>query len=161
MATPQKVIIGQSRHLLEIHDYCDPFEKIRQLRVQYPKNIIVSDININSVRHKFDNFVHLIKDNVDVLVFAETILDGSFQDAQFSIPGFKKPYRLDISGNSGGMLVFVNESIPSRKLDGITLPSDIQAIPIELNLRKTKWLLLPIYRPPCQNEYVFHDHIER
>ena len=103
----------------------------------------------------------LIRDNVDVVVFSETKHDGSFQDAQFSIPGFKKPYRLDISGNSGGILVFVNESIPSRKLDGIPLPSDIQAIPIELNLRKTKWLLLPIYRPPCQNEYVLHDHMER
>ena len=45
---------------------------------------------------------------MDVLVFAETKLDGSFQDAQFSIPGFKMPYRLDISGSSGGMLVFVN-----------------------------------------------------
>ena len=98
---------------------------------------------------------------MDVLVFAETKLDESFQDAQFSIPGFIKPYRLDISGNSGGLLVFVNESIPSKKLDGVTLPSEIQAIPIELNLRKTKWLLLPIYRPPCQNEYVFHDHIEK
>ena len=117
--------------MLEDKYYCDPFENIRHLRVQYPKNIILSYININSVRHKFDNFVNLIKDNVDVLVFAETKLDGSFQDSQFSIPGFKKPYRLDISGNSGGILVFVNESIPSRKLDGITLPSDIQAIPID------------------------------
>ena len=49
----------------------------------------------------------------------------------------------------------------SKKLDSITLPSNIQAVPIELNLRETKWFLLPIYRPPCQNEYVFHDHIER
>ena len=70
------------------------------------------------------------------LVFAETKLDGSFQDAQFSIQGFKKPYRLDISGNSGGMLVFVNESIHSRKPDGIILPSDIQAIPIELKFKE-------------------------
>ena len=59
-ATPKKVKIGQSRHLLEDNDHCDPFEKIRHLRVQYPKNIIVSYININSVRHKFDNFVHIL-----------------------------------------------------------------------------------------------------
>ena len=160
-ATPEKVKIAQSRQLLEDNEYYDPFEKIRHLRVQCPKNIIVSYININSVRHKFNNFVHLIKDNVDVLVFAEAKLDGSFQDAQFLIPGFKKPYRLDISGNSSGMPVFVNESIPSRKLDGTILPSDIQAIPIELNLRKNKWLLLPIYQTPCQNEYVFNDHMEK
>ena len=28
-----------------------------------------------------------------------------------------------------------------------TLPDDIQAIPIEINFRKPKWLILPLYRP--------------
>ena len=59
-------------------------------------------------------------------------------------------------GKSGGLLVFVNEKIPSRELKKIKLPMRLQAIPIELNLeRKCKWLLLPIYRPPLQNENHF------
>ena len=37
----------------------------------------------------------------------------------------------------------------------------LQAIPIELNLRKCKWLLLPIYRPPLQNENHFVSQIQR
>ena len=35
------------------------------------------------------------------------------------------------------------------------------SLPIELNLRKCKWLLLPIYRPPFQNENHFVSQIQR
>ena len=41
----------------------------------------------------------------------------------------------------------MKETIPSKKLTDFTLPKEIQAIPIESNFRKSKWLLLPIYRP--------------
>ena len=34
-------------------------------------------------------------------------------------------------------------------------------IAIELNLRKTKWLLLPCYRPPTQNEAFFINQVKR
>ena len=60
------------------------------------------------------------------------------------VPGFKKPYRFDATAVSGGLLTYVNESIPSRVLPH-RLPPDIQCIPIELNLRKQKWLILGIY----------------
>ena len=39
------------------------------------------------------------------------------------------------------------------------MPHDIQAKFIELNLRKTKWLLVPSYRPPSQNEKYFVEQI--
>ena len=75
------------------------------------------------------------------------------------IPGYKKPYRLDVSAHSGGLLVYVNEQIMSKELTGIAVPHDIQAKFIELNLRKTKWLLVPSYRPPSQNEKYFVEQI--
>ena len=37
----------------------------------------------------------------------------------------------DVSGNSGVLLVFVNEQIPSRELKKIKLPMGLQAIPVE------------------------------
>ena len=40
-----------------------------------------------------------------MLVIAETKLDDSFPTSQFVIPGFKKPYRLDVSVKAGGLLV--------------------------------------------------------
>ena len=34
-------------------------------------------------------------------------------------------------------------------------------IPLELNLRNKKWLLMPIYRFPCQNFAHFKEELER
>ena len=56
----------------------EPFKNLRILRNKHPKNIIISCININSIKNKFTDFVTLIKDAVDVLVTAETKLDYFF-----------------------------------------------------------------------------------
>ena len=136
-------------------------DQIRDLRIKYPKNVVISYLNINSIRNKFENFSSIIEKHVDVLVIAETKLDETFENCQFHIPGFKEPYRLDVSSNSGGLLVYINDQIPSRLLTGIDVPCDVQVLPIELNLKKTKWLLLPAYRPPSQNEKYFLHHLER
>ena len=94
--------------------------------------------------------------NVDVLAMAETKLDDSFPTTQCEILGFKEPY---ISANAGGLVVYVKDHLISRELTGLELPYDIQILPIEINLRKTKWLLFPSYRPPHRNEKYFLDNI--
>ena len=63
----------------------------------------------------------------------------------------KKPYRFDVSNRKGGLLVYVNKNISSKYLRSFHLPNDIQAIPIEVNLKKRKLLVVSIYRPPDQN----------
>ena len=138
----------------------DPFQKLKALRNKHPKNIIISYINMNSIMNKFTNFASLIQNSVDVLVIAVTKLDASFPTSQFEIPGFKTPYRLDVSSSSGGLLVYVTDRIVSRGLWGAPVQGDIQVIPVELNLRKDKWLLLASYRPPCQNQKYFLDNME-
>ena len=91
----------------------------------------------------------------------ETKLDSSFPSSQFTINGFKEPIRLDITRNSGGLLVYSREDILCRKIEGLEIPKDIQAIPIEINIRKQKWLLLPIYRSPTQDPCYFVDNVCR
>ena len=125
------------------------------------KNVIVGYININSVRNKFEHFSQMIRDKLDVLIIAETKLDSSFPSSQFTINGFKAPIRLDITRNSGGLLVYSREDILCRKIEGLEIPKDIQAIPIEINIRKQKWLLLPIYRSPTQDPCYFVDNVCR
>ena len=81
-------------------------------------------------------------------MLSRTKLDASFPNSQFHIEGYKTPYILDVSSNSGGLLIYIKETLPSIKLKDFTLPDDdIQAIPIEINFRKSKWLILPVYRP--------------
>ena len=57
-------------------------------------------------------------------------------------------------------MVLVNENISSKTLNGIDIASDMQIIPIELNLRTKKWLLLPVYRPPNQNPTYFRENLQ-
>ena len=66
------------------------------------------------------------------------------------IDGYSKPYRLDLTYRSGGILIYVNENIPSRFLDSYIIKKDLQIIPIAINIRKQKWIVLSIYRNPKQ-----------
>ena len=118
-------------------------------------------ININSVRNKFEKFSHMMKGMLDIIVIAETKLDSSFPSNQFTISGFKSPIRLDITSNSGGILVYIKEDILPKKIEDRDIPRDIQTILIEINIRKQKWLLLPIYRNPRQDPKYFADNLGR
>ena len=57
--------------------------------------------------------------------------------------------------------MYPKEDILRRKIEGPEIPEDIQAIPIEINIRKQKWLLLPIYRSPSQDPRYFVDNVCR
>ena len=78
----------------------------------------------------------MIKDLLDILIIAETKLDDTFLQEQFLIEGFKQPYRLDVSQNSGGLLVYLKYGIISKELKKENISKEIQVIPIELNIRK-------------------------
>ena len=93
----------------------------------------------------------IVSNNVDVLCIAETKLDESFPDSEFYLQGYRRPYRLNVSDTSGGLLVYVNSAIPSRPLSSLSKPKDMQVLLIELNLRHHKWLLITIYRHHSQN----------
>ena len=47
-----------------------------------------------------------------------------------------------------GLLVYVNENIPSPTLHEYSIHDDIEILCAEINLRKHKWVLLGIYPPP-------------
>ena len=95
---------------------------------------------------------------VDILIAAETKIDVSFPAAQFRAEGYHKPYPLDVSEKSGGILVYIDSSIPSRQLHCGNLNLPIQEVPFEINLRTDKWLVISVYRPPSQkSEYFFNE----
>ena len=125
--------------------------RLFNIRTKCPKNVIISYLNINSIRNKLNSLDTLLNGKVDVLIVAESKLDSSFPDRQFIMKGYKKPFRLDIHEKSGGLLVYVNENTPSSILNEFTFDSEIQVVPFELNLRKQKWIIFSIYRPPKQS----------
>ena len=89
---------------------------IKDLRNQNPFRVIIDQININSIRNKFEPLVSFINNNLDILMISETKIDDTFPDSQFLIEGFSVPYRLDRTAKGGGILLYIREDIPSKLL---------------------------------------------
>ena len=104
----------------------------------------------------------MLDKNIDILCIAETKIDSTYPTQQFSIPGYREPYRLDgpkIRECSGGLLVYIREDIPSKLLTSFKVKSDMQVLPIEINLKNAKWIIIPIYRPPSKDKCEFNEFI--
>ena len=121
--------------------------------------VILANLNINSIRNKFSSLQELVSNNIDVLVIEETKLDDTFPEGCFTIPGYKNPFRKDRDVHGGGIMVFIREDIPSRKLDMFNFSIGIEGLFIEINLRKSKWLLLATYKPPSLSKHDFFNHV--
>ena len=59
------------------------YNTLKKLRVNDPLRIILGQLNINSIRNKFDALYSIFKPKIDV-----------FSLAQFCVEGYSTPYRL-------------------------------------------------------------------
>lgn len=129
---------------------------MENLCVQNPSNVIFSCFNITYVCNTFFELTNLVSELAEVLIVAKTKLNTSFPTAQFSMLDFLKPFRLDVTANSGGgLLIYVKRYLPDRELKAYKLLFDIQAIRFEINLTKEKWFSICIYKPPSQKSQDF------
>ena len=83
--------------------------------------------------------------NIDILVITETKLDETFTNQQFAIEGFNLPFRVNRNANSGGVIIYVREDIPCRELITFSENLNMEGIFLEINIRKTKWLIFGGY----------------
>ena len=120
-----------------------------------PNKIIVGDLNINSLRNKFEVLQFIININLDIILLSETKLDDSFPSAQFMLRNFGIPYRLDRNSNGGGLLLCVRQDIPSKFLK-VKSDCNIESICVEVNLRKRKGFLNGSYNP---NKNFLSNHL--
>ena len=58
-------------------------------------------------------------------------------------------------------IIFIREDIPSKLLNKHSFPEGIEGLFIEVNFRKSKWLLLGTYHPPSQKDDFYFDSIGR
>ena len=59
-----------------------------------PNRLILAQLNINSLRNKFDSLARMLHNNLEILLISETKIDSLFPTAQFQIEGYTA-YRLD------------------------------------------------------------------
>ena len=121
---------------------CDTHLLLENLKLKNTNRLIVGQLKINSVVRKLDQLKVLLVNNIDILVITETKIDSSFPNAQFRTDGFSAPFRLDRNRFGGRVIFSVREDIPCKQLTKHILPGNIEGIFVEINFRKTKWLLL-------------------
>ena len=121
--------------------------KLKDIRITNLNRIVISHININSIRNKFELLAEAAVENVDVLMVTETKNDKSFPTSQFILPGFTSPYRFDRTKEGGGVLVYIMEDIPYKLLNISYIASDIECLGIEVSLRKVKCFVSFSYNP--------------
>ena len=134
---------------------------MKNLRLKNVNKTIIGQININSISSKFNQLKELVLKHADILVVCETKLDETFTSSQFHMDGFSLPYRLERNRNGGGVMIFVKEDTSSKLLTKHDFPSDAEGLFVELNFRKSKWLLFGTYHPPAQNDQYFFNCIDK
>ena len=73
---------------------------------------------------------------------SETKIDESFPLNQFLIESYCTPFRHDRDSRGGGIIIYIREDIICKELKSHNMPKNVEGIFLELNLRKSKWLLL-------------------
>ena len=130
----------------------DPSRNIENIRSKNTNRLIIAQLNINSLRYKFDSLVKILRSNIGIPLISETKIDSSFPTAHFKIEGYTT-YRLDRNSNGGCILLYVREDIPSTLLNTELL---IEGFCIEISIRKNKWLLVCTYNP---NKNLISNHL--
>ena len=67
--------------------------------------MIIGNLNISSIRNKFEQSKETVLKYIGILVVTETKLDETFLESLFLIDGFSKPYRLDRNKNEGEIMI--------------------------------------------------------
>ena len=102
--------------------------ELKKLRLRNPKNVIIGNLNINSISGNFDHLKCLISNHVDILVLTETKLDETFATSSFLKDGFSSPFWLDRNRKSGGILINVRSDIPSKLLTKLSFANDVEGL---------------------------------
>ena len=137
------------------HNNNGDIAKLNKLRSTNPSKILIGQLNINSIRHKFDMLADIISGKIDIFLITETKIDESFPTNQFTVPGYTPPFRRDRTVNGGGLLLYIREDIPSKLLTSFECEDDFETILVEINLHKVKWLIGVCYSPHKRNASYF------
>ena len=125
-----------------------------------PKNVFLGDLNIHSIKNKFESVWEFIKDTFDIFLLSESKRDSSFPDNQFSILGYRI-VRKDRDKNGGGLLLYIRQDIPFKIIQNSSLAPTLEVILIEINLGRFKFLLIGLCKPLSVSEKEFLLHLNK
>ena len=136
------------------------FLKDSLFRINNINHLIVGQLNISSLRNKFEQLSAMINGNIDIFIISETKLLETFPAAQFSLQGYCDPYRFDRNRNGSGIMLYIREDIPSRRIEK-KLRSNSEYLFAEINLRKKNWLFCCSYNPHKNSVSIHIDFFKK
>ena len=74
-----------------------------------------------------------------MFLLSETKIDISFPSSQFTI-GYSNPFRRDRNIHGGGLLLYIRDDIPCKRIKSYALPGDIECFFVEIKLRNKKYI---------------------
>ena len=77
------------------------------LKLRNVNRVIFAQINISSIRNKFELLFCLVSNNSDVLLISEIKIGNTFPVSHLCVPGYSVPFRLDCTRDSGGIMLYV------------------------------------------------------
>ena len=115
--------------------------EILQMRLRSVNRVLIGNLNINSIRNKFDQLKDTVLKYIGMLILTETKLDETFQISQFLMDGFFKSNKFEKNKHGGEVMVYIRDTIPSKILEKHSCPNDIECLFMELYFIKSKRLL--------------------
>ena len=76
-----------SKSKYSLNDQHNLGSNLHTLRIENPSRIKFGQININSIRNKFDLLMNIIKNKIDIFMISETKTDNSFPISQVTVTG--------------------------------------------------------------------------
>ena len=129
------------------NEYTDPLNTLKSIRISIINQLIIGQLNINSLRNKFEALKYIVSGDLDILVVTESKLDESVPDNQFIMDGYSPPFRADRTAIGGGVIIYVRDDVPCTRLIAHPSPINLEDIFLEINLKKSKWLVFGAYNP--------------
>ena len=87
LVTNDKSVFSSSCDVENVDNRNSTYKQLREIRAVYINKIIVAELNINSIRNKFEELAENITKYVDILLIVETTLDDSFPTNKVPIDG--------------------------------------------------------------------------
>ena len=99
--------------------------KIKEIQIGNANKVIIGNLNINTIRNKFEQVKETVLKYIDVLVVTEIKLDETFLESLFLMDGFSKLYKLDRNKNGGGIMTFIRDTISSKIIEKRIFPNNV------------------------------------
>ena len=96
--------------------------------------LIISHLNTNSLRNKFEMLPEIVKDKLDILLISETNVHLSFPSSLITTKGFSSPFRLGRNSQQVELPVYFREEIPSKFLCEYKPNNSVENLTIPINL---------------------------